>query len=375
MTSLKTKKKIIAIIGASYLQLPLVKKAIEMGYETICFAYEKGAVCKKYCTYFYPISIIEREEILKECEKHSIDAVCTIASDLAVLTVNYVAAELNLIGNSLFSSSISTDKFKMKKAFTKANIPVAKNLNVSSISELQKVDYLNFPVIVKPVDRSGSAGLSIVIVQSKLKVAIEKAMNESILKKVIVEEFISGIEVSVESISFKGKHSILAITDKVTTGAPHFVELEHHQPSLLNKELQSEIKSLTLQALNSLEIEYGASHTELIIDENNNRVYLNEVGARMGGDFIGSHLVELTTGFDYVKATINVSLGLFEKPMIKNKNYAGVIFFSKENVERTNSLLLEKSVIKKEIIGNLKKKTTKSSDRFGYAIYKSTKRI
>ena len=92
-------KKKLAIIGASYLQLPLVKKAKEMGLETICFAWEDGAVCKGLADQFYPFSIIEKERILQKCLEIGIDGITTIASDTAVVTVNYVASRMGLRSN------------------------------------------------------------------------------------------------------------------------------------------------------------------------------------------------------------------------------------------------------------------------------------
>jgi hypothetical protein len=92
-----TKKKKIAIIGASYLQLPLVEKANSLGHETYCFAYLEGAICKDYCTKFFPVSIIEKEEITEICRSLNIDAALFIASDLAVGTINYVANNMGLI--------------------------------------------------------------------------------------------------------------------------------------------------------------------------------------------------------------------------------------------------------------------------------------
>ena len=79
--------KRLAIIGASYLQRPLVLRAKEMGIYTICFAWEQGAVCKDLCDLFYPISITEKDEILALCRKEQIDGICTIASDVAAPTV------------------------------------------------------------------------------------------------------------------------------------------------------------------------------------------------------------------------------------------------------------------------------------------------
>jgi hypothetical protein len=65
--------KTLAIIGASYLQRPLVEKAQEMGLRTICFAWAEGAVCKDLCDRFYPVSVTEKEEILRICRDEQID--------------------------------------------------------------------------------------------------------------------------------------------------------------------------------------------------------------------------------------------------------------------------------------------------------------
>ena len=88
--------KKLAIIGASYLQQPLVEKCKELGVYSICFAWEEGAVCKDVCDKFYPISTVDKEAILKVCQEEKIDGITTIASDVATLTVSYVAEKMGL---------------------------------------------------------------------------------------------------------------------------------------------------------------------------------------------------------------------------------------------------------------------------------------
>ena len=86
----------IAIIGASYLQLPLLEKAKSMGLETHVFAWKCGDIGETVADHFHPISIVEKEKILEECQKIGISGICSIASDLAVITVNYVAEKMGL---------------------------------------------------------------------------------------------------------------------------------------------------------------------------------------------------------------------------------------------------------------------------------------
>lgn len=369
----KNDLKKLAIIGASYLQLPLVEKAKEMGIETHCFAWPEGAVCKEIADYFYPISILEKEAVLKKCIEINIDGITTIATDMAVPTICYVAEKMKLISNSFSSSLASTNKWDMRTAFKNGNCSIPKFIEAED--NKVNIDGFKFPLIVKPVDRSGSRGVTKVMSENELSDAINYATTESFCKKAIVEEYIEGEEVSVESISWKRNHTILTITDKITTGAPHFVELEHHQPSGLPKEIQDKIKLETIKCLNALEVNFGAGHSEFKITSNG-EVYVIEVGARMGGDFIGSHLVELSTGYDFLEGVIDIALGKHEPPILENNNFSGVYFLCKETEQILPYFSQENSFdVQKEIQNTTLKNIANSNDRSGYLIYQANKRI
>ena len=295
----------LAIIGASYLQLPLVKKAKEMGLHTICFAWAEGAVCKDEADEFFPISIVEKEQILEVCREKQIDGICTIASDVAAPTVTYVAEKMRLVGNTY-----------------------------------------------------------------------EVALNCSFKHEAIVEEYVEGREISVEFISYQGKHFPLQITDKVTTGAPHFVELEHHQPSDLSEEQYAQIYDLTKKALDALGVTNGASHSEYKITTDG-RIYVMEIGARMGGDFIGSDLVQLSTGYDYLKGVIDVALGNFGEPVFGEHHFAGVYFLCEET-KHLQTIIKEAKlpqIFRAEITDEVLRPVKCSADRSGYLIYQVDKRL
>lgn len=369
-------KKKLAILGASYLQMPLVEKAKELGIETHCFAWNEGAVCQDVADYFYPISVLDYEGILAKCKELKIDGITTIAMDISIPTINKIAEELNLVGNSEFCSITTTHKAKMKDSFRRAKISSA--FYIETLKEDLEVNNLpsSFPLVVKPIDRSGSLGITIVHNVEELKKAVVNACEYSFQKKCIIEQFIEGVEVSVEGISYKGQHQILAVTDKKITPKPYFVETEHHQPSQLSEVLLEKIKAITLQVLDATKVENGASHTELIIDKDDN-IYVNEIGSRMGGDFIGSHLVPLSTGYDYLKAVIEIALGDFSLPKnIANQYYSGVYFLSLENkhllkyFEEDNDFIVQKEMTGKEL-----KSLRSSADRSGYIIYQSKEKI
>ncbi len=302
--------KNLAIIGASYLQCPLINKAKEMGYCTHVFAWATDDVGEKIADHFYPISIVEKEDILEKCKEIGICGICSIASDLAVITVNYIANKLHLPGNSMESTYLSTNKHLMRLAFEENRDPSPKSVLVDAQTDLSKVD-ISFPAIVKPTDRSGSRGICKIYSADEIKDAVDNALNQSIEKKALIEEFAEGKEYSVEFISYKGRHSFLALTEKYTTGAPHFIETGHLEPAPVSEETLQNVIGIVKHALDSLKIENGASHSEIKIDSNGN-IKIIEIGARMGGDCIGSDLVRYSTGYDFVKMVIQVACG--EKP-------------------------------------------------------------
>lgn len=362
--------KKLAIIGASYLQLPLVNKAKELGINTICFAWEEGSVCKNLCDKFYPISIIDKEAILKVCQKEAIDGITTIASDTAVVTVNYVATRMGLRSNPDEYSEVTTNKYKMRQCFMDNDVPSPK-FTLADSSNHYQITGFKFPLIVKPTDRSGSRGVEKVLDPVQLEEAIVRAQNESFEHKVIIEEFVTGREISVESISYEGKHNVLQLTDKVTTGAPFFVELEHHQPSTLAEDIKNRVREIVLHALDALHIQYGASHAELKITEDGD-IRVIEIGARMGGDFIGSNLVELSTGYDFLKGVVEVALGDFSEPVITNHKYSGVFFLSEETKHIKPIIENWKNyhgIVEAEVTDENLRKIECSGDRSGYLIY------
>ena len=363
----------LAIIGASYLQLPLIRKAKNMGCKTHVFAWKADDVGEKEADYFYPISIVEKEKILKKCKEIGIDGICSIASDLAIITVNYVAQNLGLVSNDLDCTDKSTNKHLMRRCFEKNNDPSPRSYMVENINDLKDKELI-FPLIVKPVDRSGSRGITKVFAYSELETALEKAKSEGFEKRALVEEFAEGREYSVESISWEGHHTVLTVTKKYTTGSPNFVETGHLEPSDLSDEQLVKIETVVKHALDSLGIRYGASHSEFKIDDLGN-IRIIEIGGRMGGDMIGSDLVELTTGYDFVKAVIDVSLG--KKPEVytnKKLQNAGIKFiFNKKDYELFNETKKnsEIKIIDSSIDEHMDDEVTDSSNRHGYFIMTS----
>lgn len=365
--------KKLAIIGASYLQEPLIEKAKELGYETHVFAWAANDVGEKSADYFYPISIIEKDQILDKCKEIGISGICTIASDLAAVTVNYVADMLKLPCNSPECSLLSSNKYHMRHAFFENNIPSPKSIRVFNETELSNIE-LTYPVIVKPLDRSGSRGITKLESPDGLEEAIEAAKNQGFEKYALVEEFATGIEYSIECISYQGEHHFLAMTRKYTTGAPHFIETGHIEPANVSKEVLAQVKKVVFSALDALKITDSASHTELKISETG-EIKIIEIGGRMGGDFIGSDLVRMSTGVDFVRAVIQVAVG--EKPELTpvcEPMVAAVRFIlSQKDIDVISQIEKEhpEYIVQKEINNGCFDSVTDSSTRLGFCLFKA----
>lgn len=316
--------KKLVIIGANNFQLPLIKKAKSLGFETHVFAWEQGAVGKKFADYFYPLSIIEKELILKEAEKIKPAGIISIGSDLASITVNYIADKLELIGNSNECTRVTTNKYAMREALSQNGLPCPKFTKSNDIREITSICG-DFPLIVKPTDRSGSRGVTKVSNNKELEQGIARASSESFSSGHIVEQFLTGREYSIEMISWKGEHHFLQITEKETSGEPYFVEKGQHQPADLPSSMKEKIILIVRKSLTCLGVEFGASHSEILIAGNDD-INIVEIGARMGGDYIGSHLVELSTGYDFVKNTIAIATGNFVEVINIQKKYSGIYY-------------------------------------------------
>ena len=364
--------KKIVIIGANSFQNPLILKAKDLGYETHVFAWRDGSIGEETADFFYPISILEKEKILEECKKIKPVAVVTIASDLAGYVVNYLARNLGLPCNSEECSLISTNKYAMRRAFQESNVPTPGFVKVGIDSSIDSIKGLKYPLIVKPTDRSGSRGVTKIMLPEEWKAAVEVACENSFEKKAITEEYIEGEEYSCECISYRGEHTYLTLTKKYTTGHPHFIETGHLQPAGIEKASEEKIKRVIFSALDALKIQNGASHTEFKMDDKG-KIGIIEIGSRMGGDCIGSDLVPLSTGYDFVRMVIDVAMG--NEPDFKRVGHFGAsairfIYDQKDLdcLKKIQKEYPEKIKYISDIKMGKKEDIVDSSSRFGYFI-------
>lgn len=361
----------LAIIGASSGQLPICQKAKELGIETHCFAWPEGAVCKDIVDFFYPISIMEKDKIVEKCRELEIDGVVSNASELTAEISAYISEQMGLNGTPYHVLMQLHDKSFVRK--------LTKNVNGLSTPKFYRYngeDMGIYPCVVKPCEGSAKSGVSFVENKEDFADAIKYA-QKSTDGAILIEEYISGRELSVECISFKGEHHIIQITDKDSSSAPHFVELGHHQPADIHGEIRRAIESIIPQLLKTIGYTNGASHIEIKINED--KIYLIEVNLRGGGDYISNKLVQLSSGVDYLRCMIDVALGTFKSIIkVSEPAYAGVYFLCKQTENLLPFFIQAKNqewLVEKEIKNTKLKESCSNYERDGYLIYKSNYKI
>ncbi len=364
--------KKIAIIGATEFQDPLIKKAKSMGYETYVYAWKSGDVGEFSADHFIPISVIEKEQIYEDCKKRNIDTAVSIGSDVTILTANYLQRKFKKPTNPVITDKIGTNKYRMRKAFMEKGVLCPRFMECKTIPTENELKGFHYPLIVKPVDRSGSRGIHKVKDYEELKAVFELSKSQAFSKKAIIEEYLEGKEYSAEIISYKGKHKLLTITKKFTTGSPHFIETGHDEPAGINKKALPKIEEDLYKALDALHIKNGASHAEFKLDEDD-ILHIIEIGPRMGGDCIGSDLVHLSTGYDFMKMVIDIAENK-EPDLTKDPSYkkASVRFiFTQKDLKKMEEIKSNDryKIIRISLKDEPGAKVTNSTDRHGYYIY------
>ena len=368
--------KKLLIIGASFLQVPGIKRAKELGFEVAVADYDKNAVGIPYADKFYNVSTIDIEGVTAAAEDFGADGIMTLATDMPMRCVAVACKKLGFPAISLETAIKATDKGEMIKAFKEAGVPSPWFFIVESREKLEEIkDKIEYPCIIKPLDNAGSRGVVLVNEKEKLVESFEYSIGNSRGAGAIIEEYLIGNEVSVEIMAVDGEINVLMITDKLTTGEPYFVEMGHSQPSRLPENVQNQIKEVAKGAVAAVGIKNGPAHVEIKATSSGPKMI--ELGARLGGGCITTHLVPLSTGIDMVEGNIRCSFGeapdvtpKFNKgSAIRHFNVKDGIIKSISGVEEAQKVegVIEIDFVKK--IGDRVVSDPKnSSDRVGYVI-------
>lgn len=320
--------KKLLILAAGILQVPVIKKAREMGCYVIAADGNANAVGLQYADKAVVADITDEDVMLQIARKEKVDGVIHPCSEVSMSVMGYINDSLGLSGISKLMARRATNKYLMREAFTKYGAPNPQSYCTNDVNEAWNLfcDKFDKNAILKPSRSSGSRGIAKIdhnISREKFLELYKCAYKESRDKQVMIEQFIDGPEFSVEIIVWNGNVNVLAVTDKKTTGAPYFVELGHSQPSVFHLNIVEKVKDAAVAGVKALELSNCACHAEIKVE--NDKAYIMEIGARLGGDFISTELTHLSTGVDMVAAAVNIALGIAPDMKPKKKKQGACI--------------------------------------------------
>lgn len=368
------------VLAAGLLQIPVIKKAQEMGVYVIAVDDDPNAPGMALADKaIIPGGLKDEDKLLAIAKEEKIDGVIHPCSEVAMNVMGRINDELHLSGISKEMAIRATNKHLMRDAFEKYGAPSPKSILTKDEEDAWQIFCGKFTsnAILKPSRNSGSRGIAKVEKGIAKEVFVElyrRALDESRDHSVLIEQFIEGPEFSVEVIVWNGEPHVLAITDKKTTEAPYFVELGHNQPSIYPAEIQQKLIDGAIAGIKALDLSNCAAHCELKVQ--NGEAYLMEIGARMGGDFISTELTHLSTGIDMVAATISVVLGMEPNlDPVEPKHGVCIRYFTpkpgKMMAIEGEDVLKEECVYDAEIyhqVGDIIPEVKSSLDRSGHVI-------
>ena len=306
-------QKRILVLAAGILQVPIIKRAHEMGIYVIAADGDPNACGLKYADKPIVANITSEEEMLRVAHEENIDGVIHPCSEVSMNVMGRINDELHLSGISKEQAIRATNKHLMREAFEAYGAPSPKSRCFTDVEVAWGAFCTDFvgACILKPSRNSGSRGIAKIssdIKMDEFASLFEISKKGSRDKQVMLEQFIEGPEFSIEIIVWDGQVNVLTVTDKKTTEAPHFVELGHNQPSCFPAETVKKIKAAAVAGVKALGVNNCACHAEVKVQDG--EPYIMEIGARMGGDFISTVLTPLSTGVDMIAAAVNCALGI-----------------------------------------------------------------
>lgn len=304
--------KKLLLLGGSKQQVPAIKLAKKMGIYTILCDFLPDNPGQQYADRFYCVSTTDKKAILEVAKENQIDGIVAYASDPAAPTAAYVAEKLGLPSNPYQSVDILSNKDRFRLFLEEHNFNTPKAKSFRSLEEVtSEIENFKLPVIIKPVDSSGSKGVDKITDINNIKTQFENAMKFSREKKVIIEEYVEmqGYQVAGDGFSVDGELVFRCFANDhfnkegLNPYVPISASFPYNRPERVHKKIHNEIQRL----INLLGMKTGAYNFDIRIDNDEN-VYLMEIGPRNGGNYI-PQVIKHATGIDLLEYTIKSAIG------------------------------------------------------------------
>lgn len=289
--------KKIAVLGAGLYNIKVFELLRNGGFYTIAFDANPDAPASNFADEFVNIDFSNKSILLEYIKSNSVDGIMPI-NDWGTVSAAFVCSELGLVGISENSAILATDKGKMRDVWSENNISNPTYFVFGTFEELEsKIEKMSFPCVIKPTDSGGSGrGISVLKSIADLKWAYDFAKPYVRNNRFICESFISGTELTIETISIDGEVFVLAMSDKEKPELRTRVATSLNYPAKLNEIQRVLVEETVKKAVKSLGIHTGMAHTEVIINDMD--IVMVETGARGGGGHIFHTIIEAVSGIN-----------------------------------------------------------------------------
>lgn len=305
----------VAILGGTRPHAELAKYLRYKGFRTVLIDFFLNPVAKEYVDVHYQESSLDVEAVEKICCQEKVKYIMDVCTDRAIPPAAYVAELLGLSHPITYNTSlVVTNKNKMKSMMKSAGVPTSDFMMVESIEELKNIR-LNYPLIIKPSDASGSIGITKIFKEEELEKATRKALSFSNNNQAIVEEFVTGSEIQIDCFVSDGISIVLDIKEK-RKYTEDILTLSYGSliPARISKGIENRCHEISQKIANCLRIQNGPLYIQAIAT--GEEVFVIEFGLRFGGN-LSYQIIHDITGVDIISATAEAYLG--NKPEIKIK--------------------------------------------------------
>lgn len=293
------------VLAGGFPQISLIKSLKQRGITTLLADYYERPPAKEYADVFYQVSTLDIDAIRNIVVKENADLIITVCTDQALLTMAKVSEDLGLPCYMDYKTALNvTNKQYMKKIFAENGIPTAKYIVAHDVSEIQE-GLQKFPLVVKPADCNSSKGVVKVNNFSELEKAFDFAKKLSRTETVIIEEYISGTEISVDAWVENGQAKILCMSENEKIPGT-FVIFRGKYPSREAMCLKDKIQSIVQKIADSFGLKNCPMLIQMIADGEN--IFVLEFSARTGGGT--KHImIQHVAGLDVIDFTVELALG------------------------------------------------------------------
>ncbi len=298
----------VLVLAGGYPQIALIKELKKRGYTVLLADYYADAIAREYADSFYQISTLDVEAVTRLAQQEQVDLLITACTDQALHTVAMVSEKLGLPCYIDYRTALNvTNKQYMKQVFADNGIPTARHLVATTLNEAD-VSSMRFPLIVKPADCNSSKGVQKVYDSKELNEAFEAAVSLSRTDTAVIEEFVEGLEITVDVQVVDGKAIVLskAYSDKIKDDSK-FVIYRTRFPVCETDAVHRQIEDTAQRIADSFGLRNSLMLIQLISD--GKQIYVLEFSARTGGG-VKHELIRNVCGFDVISAVVDLTLGL-----------------------------------------------------------------